>query len=174
MSHSNRNQISKRDSIFNRWPVIVMVSEFGKGWMLRSQSVPFVLQLFFFREFPRSLIFYNPATGNKTVRQVHNTPLSSSLPPLMATISWFSLLSNTQSHCSWSPHHFKCFSLNVKPLSPTLTTQPTPSHSSKLFKERLPQEAVLGSIVLLTPTHPKPSWSSSPLGHPGLPSSTPH
>lgn len=174
MSHSNRNQISKRDSIFNRWPVIVMVSEFGKGWTLRSQSVPFVLQLFFFREFPRSLIFYNPATGNKTVRQVHNTPLSSSLPPLMATISWFSMLSNTQSHCSWSPHHFKCFSLNVKPLSPTLTTQPTPSHSSKLFKQRLPQEAVLGSIVLLTPTHPKPSWSSSPLGHPGLPSSTPH
>lgn len=88
------------------------------------------------------------------MRQVYNTPLCSSLPPLMATINWFSMLSNTQSHCSWSLHNFKCCSLNVKPLSPILITQPTPSHSSKLFKEHLLQEAVLGSIVLLSPTHP--------------------
>ena len=45
-------------------------------------------------------------------------------------------------------------------LSPTLITQPTPPHSLKLFKDHLFQEALLGSVILPTPTHPKPSWGS--------------
>lgn len=95
------------------------------------------------------------------MREICNTSLRSRPPPLMAICQ---LVFHVVSHpIPTAPGHYTI--INAAPcmwnsLTPTLITQPTPPHSLKLFKYHFFQEALLGSVILPTPAHPKPSWGS--------------